>query len=68
MATDTLSKKAKEAALRQYAEDHDRWSEHEQLLRAKGEPILAEGAHQHALICLRAYRAELDNPKPTEAA
>lgn len=67
MAAVDRSQIASKAALRQYAHAHDHWSEEEQLLTAQGEPILAEGAHQHALMCLRAYRAELDDPQPAPA-
>jgi hypothetical protein len=57
---------AKEAALRQLAHAHDHWSEQEQVLRVTGTHVEAEGAHQLALVALRAYRAELDNPEPKE--
>lgn len=55
---------AKREALRQYAQAHDRFAELEQALVGRGCVISAEGAHVHALITLRAYRAELDDPQP----
>lgn len=57
---------ARRAVLEQLAQAHDRWSEREQILTSSGDAIQAEGAHQHALWCLRAFRAELDDPKPPE--
>lgn len=59
---------AKEHVLRQLAMAHDHWSEQEQMLAGSGKPIEAQGAHELALSCLRAYRAELDDPRPKEHA
>lgn len=61
----TKSATARAAVLERLAKAHDHWSEEEQRLRTSS-PIEAEGAHQYALACLRAYRAELDDPKPKE--
>src|SRR5204862_299052 len=43
---------------------HDHWAEEEQTLVAEGKIVEAEGAHQFALMTLRAYRAEIDDPEP----
>lgn len=51
-------------AIRTYALAHDHWSEEEQTLTAEGQTVKAEGAHQFALMVLRAYRAEIDDPEP----
>jgi len=56
--------KARTAALYQYAEAHDVFSELEQLLLGDGRACQASEAHEYALIVLRAYRAELDDPQP----
>jgi hypothetical protein len=58
---------AREAVLRQLAHAHGHWSEQEQLLRLQADPIQAEGAHLMAVVTLKAYRAELDNPEPRDA-
>lgn len=55
---------AKTAVLQQLALAHDHWSEEEQLLFHQGRAIEAQGAHEYAVACLRAYRAELDDPLP----
>lgn len=55
---------AKTAALYQYAAAHDRFSEAEQVLVGRGCHLVASLAHGYALIALRAYRAELDDPQP----
>jgi hypothetical protein len=57
------SETAKQAVLRALAEAHDRFSEAEQMYVASGALAMAEGAHTFALIALRAYRAELDDPE-----
>jgi hypothetical protein len=54
---------AKQAVLRVLATAHDRFSEAEQMYVASGQLAMAEGAHTFALIALRAYRAELDDPE-----
>lgn len=52
------------AAVRRYAAAYDRHAEEEQALVAIGEYDRAQDAHDHALLVLRAYRAELDDPEP----
>lgn len=49
-------------AVRQYALAHDHMSELEQVLRLEGRVVEAEGAHAYAMLCLKAYLAETDNP------
>lgn len=51
---------ARRTALLAYARAHDKFSELEQANRSS-DPVGAEVAHVYAVICLRAYRAELDN-------
>jgi hypothetical protein len=51
---------ALEAALRQYAGAHIRWSERERRFVARGRYSDAEWAHELARIALRGYVAELD--------
>jgi hypothetical protein len=51
-------------AIRTYALAHDHWAEEEQTRIAEGKEVEAEGAHQFALMTLRAYRAEIDDPEP----
>ena len=53
-------------ALYQYAAAHDGWSEQEQLLMLEGRHIEAEGAHQYAVMVLRAWLAEKDDPEVAE--
>jgi len=60
------SREAQEAVLKRLAMAHDRFSELEQLYRVEGNVVEAEGAHQYALITLRAYRAEMDDPDPKD--
>jgi hypothetical protein len=55
---------ARQSCLRQLAQAHDRFSEMEQILRAQGDTVDAEGAHRYALWTLRAYRAEMDDREP----
>lgn len=52
------------AVLQQLALAHDHWEEEERFLVAQGREIEAQGAHELALACLKAYRAELENPEP----
>lgn len=59
---------ARQSVLRAYAAAHDRFSEREAQHRAAGDVVLADGAHRYALWTLRAYRAELDDPRPKEAS
>ncbi len=55
---------ARREALFRYAEAHDHFATQEQTYAGEGNVIEAEGAHAYALIALRAYRAELDDPMP----
>ena len=57
---------AQMAAQYQYARAHDRFAELEQIARHRNKPAEANGAHMLALITLRAYRAEVDDPEPRE--
>ena len=59
-----LERAAREAVLIAIADAHDRFSEREQLLRAEGKLEEAEGASVYANWCLRAFRAEQDDPTP----
>ena len=59
-----LERAAREAVLAAIADAHDRFSEKEQIYTASGQHPEAEGAHRYALWCLRAYRAEMDDPDP----
>lgn len=52
---------ARQAALRRYARAFDRFSTMEQAFAGTAE---GEGAHGYALIALRAYRSEIDDPQP----
>jgi hypothetical protein len=58
--------KARTAALYQYAEAHDTFSEMEQRLTHRGCMLEAAAIHEFAVRVLRAYRAELDDPQPEE--
>jgi hypothetical protein len=52
------------AALERLALAHDRFSETEQMHRLVGNLAEAEGSRWYADICLRAYRAENEDPTP----
>ena len=54
---------ARREAIARYSKAHDKFAELEQRHSGRN-PIEAEGAHQYALICLRAYRNEIDDPAP----
>ncbi len=54
---------ARAAVVRQLAAAYDRFAEEEQTLVAEGRYVEAEGAHVVAVRLLRAYQAELDDPK-----
>lgn len=54
---------ARREAIYRYAKAHDRFAEQEQELVTE-HPVEASGAHEYALIALRAYRAEMDDPTP----
>jgi hypothetical protein len=53
----------REAVVRRLALAHDRFDETEQMHKLLGNIPEAEGAHQYARICLRAYIAEVDDPE-----
>lgn len=53
---------ARQAALHRYAAAYDRFAEEEQMHHLLGNWPEAEGAHVYAMACLRAYRAEMDDP------
>lgn len=61
--TDTRTLNARDAVLRQLALAHDRHSNDEQELVFLGSFELAEEAHVLAVLTLRAFRAEMDDPK-----
>ena len=61
-----VSTEARRAVVRQYAEAYDHFATMEQELVVEGRYVEAQGAHEHALWCLRAYRNELDDPKPRD--
>jgi hypothetical protein len=54
---------ARAAVLRTLATRHDYFAEQEQLLVAEGRYAESQGAHKYALWVLRAYRAEMDDPR-----
>ena len=53
---------ARRTALYAYAQLHDRFAELEQVYVAAGEYDRADDAHQVAVLVLRAYTAEMDDP------
>ena len=55
-------------SIRWYALRHDAFSEAEQMERLAGEDNAAEMAHDIALMLLRAYKAECDDPEPAGLA
>lgn len=59
----TRTLNAREAVLRQLALAHDRHSADEQELVFLGQFDLADEAHILAVLTLRAFRAEMDDPK-----
>lgn len=59
-----LSLQARANALRRYAAAFDHFAELEQTAHVEGNVIEHEGAHRYALIALRAFRAEVDDPEP----
>jgi len=63
-----LAASARRAVLDQLARAHDHWSEEEQRLAVQDQHYDAEGAHQLVGYVMRAYQAELNDPKPREAA
>lgn len=52
--------------IRQYAAAYDRLAEDEQIAVARGEYDRAQEAHELAMVVLRAYRAEMDDPEPRD--
>ncbi len=62
-----LNAMARKAVLEQLAKAHDHFSEEEQRFQGQDRHIEAAGAHEYALLTLRAYRAELDDPRPEPA-
>ena len=58
---------ARNAAMRTYAVAFDRFAEREQTHRLSENLAASEGAHQYAIWCMRAYRAETDDPEPRPA-
>lgn len=57
---------ARKEVIRTYARAYDDWATEEQQLIAEGKYPEAEGAHQHALWVVRAYKAEIDDPAPPD--
>lgn len=55
------------AAVAAYARAYDRFAEAEQMFRVLGLWPEAEGAHRYALLCLRAYRSEVDERRRRRA-
>ena len=51
-------------SIRWYATRHDVFSEAEQMERLAGDDATAEMSHDIALLILRAYKAECDDPEP----
>jgi len=51
-------------AIRFYATAYDHFAQEEQVCIAEGRMVEAEGAHHFALMLLRAYKAEIDDPEP----
>ena len=60
----TRDEVARRAALYRYAQAHERFATLEQLAHSRGRPAEANGAHLFALITLRAYIAEQNDPAP----
>lgn len=54
---------ARQNALQHYAERHQRFDALERWFMLQGREIEAAGCHAFALVTLRAYRAELDDPE-----
>lgn len=55
---------AKREAIYRYAAAQERFAELEQVLVAEGRYDEAPAAHELGLVCLRAYRNEIDDPLP----
>lgn len=54
----------KEAVLEQLAARYEYFAELEQTLVAEGKYTEAQGAHAYGQFCVRAYKAEMDDPYP----
>ena len=63
MSTD-LHTEARKATIRQLAAAYDNHAEREQELVGRGCYALAQEAHEYAVLVLRAYHAEVDDPEP----
>jgi hypothetical protein len=63
--TSEVQQVARHAVLLQYAAAHDWWSEQEQVLVKRDRADEARTAHECAVLILRAYQAELSDPRPT---
>lgn len=59
-----LAASARRAVLEQLAKAHDFFSEEEQRLAGQDRFTEAAGAHQYTLYVIRAYHAELNDPRP----
>jgi len=57
----------RKSVLRQLAKAHDNFAEQEQVLLAEGRFVESQGAHELAIIILRAYTAEMDDPEVPDA-
>jgi len=64
VTTETLDAVARATALRRYAQAHDKFAELEQVMLQRQCPHLASIAHALALIALRAWVADQDDPEP----
>lgn len=62
--TAELNAVARESVLLQYGAAHDVHATEEQLAVDRGDYVEAEGRRAYANWVVRAYRAELDDPKP----
>jgi hypothetical protein len=64
VTAETLDATARAAALYRYAQAHDKFAELEQACVYRECPHMASIAHALALIALRAWLAEQDDPEP----
>jgi len=62
VTTETLDATARAAALYRYAQAHDKFATLEQVMLQRQCPHMATIAHALALIALRAWLAEQDDP------
>ena len=63
-----LAASARRAVLDRLAKAHDHFAEEEQRLSGQDRYTEAAGAHQYTLYVIRAYHAELNDPRPKEIA